>query len=107
MQEIIDIWVNCPDEATADKIAEALLERRLIACANRLAAVESRYRWQGVQETEREIPLLMKTRADLFDAVERAVCHVHPYDVPAIIGVPVARVNEAYASWVFNETGPA
>ena len=102
--ELMDITVNCPSAEVADRIADALIEARLAACTNRLADVESRYFWQGRVESAREVPLLVHTRADLFDAVERVVRSHHPDDTPSILGVAVARANDDYAQWLMEET---
>lgn len=101
---ILDVWINCPDAATAQRIADALVEERLVACANVLGPIRSTYHWQGAIERDDEVPLLLKTRAALFDRVVARVEALHPYDVPSILGVPIERVNEAYATWVSGET---
>ena len=74
----VDVWVNCPDRATAERIAAACVGDRLAACANVYAPIESLYRWKGGNERAREIPLLLKTRASLFDELCRAVKRMHP-----------------------------
>ncbi len=40
---------------------------------NVLAECTSVYRWQGAVETAAEVPLLIKTRAELYDEVEAAI----------------------------------
>lgn len=105
--EILDIWINCPDEATADRIADALIARRLVACSNRYAAIESAWHWQGAVERGREVPLLLKTRAALFDRVAEAARALHPFEVPAITAVPVAAATADYRDWVIAETEAA
>ena len=102
--ELRDITVNCPSAEVADRIADALIAARLAACTNRLAEVESRYFWDGRVEAAREVPLLVHTRADLFDTVARTVRAHHPDETPSILGVAVARANEDYASWLVAET---
>jgi len=104
---IIDIWINCPDEGVASRIAEDLIDKRLAACANLYPAVRSVFRWQGAIERVSEVPLLVKTRADLFDAVATAVRAVHPYEAPSIIGLEIAHANADYRDWVVAETGKA
>lgn len=101
---MLDVWINCPDDETARRIGSALVERRLAACANVFPRIWSTYPWRGAVETEEETPLLVKTRDDLFDAVCEAAVALHPYDVPSVVGVPVARVNPEYAAWVEAET---
>jgi periplasmic divalent cation tolerance protein len=102
---INDIWINCPDDAVANRIAGHLVDRRLAACANIYPAIRSIYRWQGAIERESEVPLLVKTRPDLFGAVETAVRAIHPYDTPSIVGLEIEHVNADYRDWVFAETG--
>jgi periplasmic divalent cation tolerance protein len=102
---IIGIWINCPDEGVAETIAEHLIDRRLAASANLYPPVRSLYRWQGAVERKSETPLLVKTRADLFGAVESAVRAFHPHETPSVTGVDIAHVDAGYRDWVFAETG--
>ena len=51
--------------AEAQKIANALLEKRLIACANILPEIHSSYLWKGKLETAKESLLIIKTRKAL------------------------------------------
>jgi periplasmic divalent cation tolerance protein len=102
---MIEIWINCPDRATARGLADRLIADRLVACANIFPEIESLYRWKGVIENEPEVPLVVKTRADLFETVAGFVCMHHPYETPSVIGVPVESVNHDYLQWVYAETG--
>ncbi len=101
---IIKIWVNCPSEDVADEIAERLLEQRLIGAANRYAAITSRYVWKGKIETAREIPLLLKSRKDLFQNVADAICRLHPYETPSILSIEIDQANDAYLDWMMENT---
>ena len=60
--QFVDIWINCPDRAVADRIASAAIEQRLAACANVLAPISSIYRWKGAVEQAEEVPLLRECR---------------------------------------------
>ncbi|WP_309086149.1 divalent-cation tolerance protein CutA [Chelativorans sp.] len=100
----IDIWVNCPDRGTAERIAEVCVSERLAACANILAPIASRYRWKGAVEQADEIPLLLKTRAEHFNAVCEAVRPLHPYEVPSITATDISHIDQAYADWLRAET---
>ncbi len=94
------VITSAPDRVVAEKIARALVERKLAACVNILADCTSIYRWQGQIETAGEVPLLIKTRADIYDEVEAAIKSLHPYELPEIIGVSVERGSPDYLAWV-------
>lgn len=103
--KMIEIWVNCPERETARRIATALMEKRLVACANIFPEIESLYRWKGAIEDEPEVPLVVKTREELFTEVAGEVQQLHPYETPSIIGIPVEEVNRDYLEWIYAETG--
>jgi periplasmic divalent cation tolerance protein len=102
--EALLILTNCPDEATANTIALALVESKLAACVNILPAVQSIYRWQGVVESATEITLFIKSTASNYPALEAAICERHPYEVPEIIVLPIQAGLPAYLNWVAAET---
>ncbi len=102
--ETLIVITNCPDEETANAIALAVVEERLAACVNILPRVQSLYRWQGSVESTAEIPLLIKTTAGNYPALEARITALHPYDVPEIVALPIARGLPAYLNWVAAET---
>lgn len=98
------VITNCPDEASANRIALAVVEARLAACVNLLPRVQSVYHWQGAVESASEVPLLIKTTAARYDALQAAIRDLHPYDVPEIIALPIAAGLPAYLDWLAVET---
>ena len=71
-------------EANADraqKLAEALLQRHLVACVS-IHPVRSFYRWEGSLQASHEVQLLMKTSAQHVAALRSAVSELHGYDTP-------------------------
>jgi periplasmic divalent cation tolerance protein len=94
------VFTHAPDRAVAEKIARALIERRLAACVNILAECTSIYRWQGNIEVAGEVPLMIKTRMDIYDQVESAIKSLHPYELPEIVAVPVERGSGEYHEWI-------
>lgn len=98
---------NLPDRASADRLAQALVERRLAACVNILAPCRSVYRWQGALESAEEHPLLIKTTADRYSALEEAIRGLHPYELPEILAVRLSAGLPDYLAWVVAETRPA
>lgn len=107
MSEVIDVWVNCASRDEAERLAGEAVGARLAACANIYPAVTSAYHWKGRVEHAGEVPLLLKTRADLFDELARLVERLHSYETPSVIGIRAERVNAAYEDWVVNETRAA
>ena len=98
------ILTNCPDEESANVIALAVVEAKLAACVNILPRVQSVYRWQGTVESASEIPLLIKSTAKNYPALEAAIRARHPYDIPEIIALPIRQGLPAYLNWVAAET---
>lgn len=105
--QIIDIWINCPSVELADAIAKALLDQRLIAAANRYPEIASSYAWKGGRFSRAEVPLLLRTRAELFEAVTAAVKVAHPYETPSITGTLIDQLSADYAAWVEAATRAA
>jgi periplasmic divalent cation tolerance protein len=103
----VDIWINCPDRATAERIADATIGDRLAACANVFPPISSVYRWKGAIERADEIPLLLKARARDFHAIADAVRAIHPYETPSIVATELAAVDKGYADWLAAETRDA
>lgn len=100
------VLTNLPDAVSAQALAAALVEERLAACVNILAPCRSVYRWQGKVEDASEVPLLIKTTADRYPALEAAVRARHPYELPEIVAVPIAHGLPDYLRWVESETTP-
>ncbi|MBU6475275.1 MAG: divalent-cation tolerance protein CutA [Alphaproteobacteria bacterium] len=98
------IYVTVPSEAEAGKIAAALVEQRLVACANAIPGMKSIYRWQGRIARRDEAVLILKTQTHLFPAVETAVRALHPDETPCIVALPVENGNAAYLKWIETET---
>ncbi|WP_172328191.1 divalent-cation tolerance protein CutA [Mangrovicoccus sp. HB161399] len=101
---IVEIWINCPSEEVAVQLARGLMDMRLVASANRYPKIASRYFWKGRAVEAEEVPLLLKTRKELFGRVAEAARKLHPYETPSILCLDVAAANRDYADWVFAET---
>ncbi len=105
--EALLVFTNLPDRETAEKLARTLIERRLAACVNILAPCRSLYRWKEALESAEEHPMLIKTSAERYAALEAAIRAGHPYELPEIIAVPLAAGLSGYLDWVAAETRPA
>jgi periplasmic divalent cation tolerance protein len=95
------VFVTCPTLALARKIARAVVQRRLAACANVVRSpVESYYTWKGKLEKAREFLLVMKTTARRLAELEGEVARLHSYEVPEFIALPVVAGSEKYLAWL-------
>jgi periplasmic divalent cation tolerance protein len=106
LQETLLVITNLPDRASAERLADALIERRVAACVNVMAPCRSVYLWQGSVEHADEHPVFVKTSADRYDALQQAIRDLHPYELPEIIAVRVDAGLPAYLAWVASETRP-
>ena len=100
----IVIEVLCPDMASAEAIAGALVGGRLAAAVNVSAPVRSHYVWQGDPVWREETGLTIKTRAALFEEVAAEVRRLHPYAVPSILARLVGQADQAYLDWILEAT---
>lgn len=98
--KIAVILCTCPDRASADVIAQALVRTRLAACVNELPGVTSTYRWDGKVCREEEIMLIIKTDMDYCIQVEQCIADLHPNELPEVIAMPVTGGSQAYLDWV-------
>lgn len=96
---------TCPDAASADAIAEALVAERLAACVNILPGLRSVYRWEGAIQHEAEVLLLIKTTADRLPALKSRLPELHPYSTPELIALAIDDGLPAYLQWVAGESG--
>ena len=101
---IVSVYALFPDAGEAERIARAVVEERLAACANILGPCRSIYRWQGRVEEADEVAAIFKSRADAADALVARIAALHSYAVPAIAIWPVSGAWPAYAAWVESET---
>ena len=97
-------YCTCPPEKAA-AIARELVRRRVCACVNVVPGLLSVYTWKGSVEEEGESLLVIKTRAETFEALEKAVRDVHPYEVFELVASRVERGNDAYLRWIDDCVG--
>lgn len=100
------VTTNVPDQATAERIAQHIVQEKLAACVNILAPCHSVYEWQGKLEMTQEIPMLMKTTRAHYKALEDRLRSLHPYELPEIVCVSINDGLQEYLAWVSTHTSP-
>ena len=95
----IAIMTTTDSLAAARSLAAALVERKLVACAQ-ISSIQSYYTWQGAVQNDEEYRLLMKTTGERYPDVEAAILELHSYDLPAIVALDITQAYGPYAEWV-------
>jgi periplasmic divalent cation tolerance protein len=103
MDEYIQVHTTTATREDAQKIADALVERRLAGCVQIVGPIASTYRWQGKIEHAAEWLCVIKSVRRLYIELERAIIAHHPYDTPEIIAVPMAAGSQPYLQWLNQE----
>jgi len=103
MSSLIIISTTFEEKEDGLKVAELLLEERLVACAQLSFPVTSSYHWQGRITTATEYILSLKTISTLYEKVEKRLTEVHPYELPEIVCSDITRVSSEYLAWVEGE----
>ena len=94
------VLVTCASIAEARRIGRSVVEKKLAACANIVAGVDSIYRWKGKVERAREVLVVMKTTVGRLRELEREVKRMHSYDVPEFIVLPIVAGSREYLKWI-------
>jgi periplasmic divalent cation tolerance protein len=97
------VMTSVSDQEQAEKIAKAVLEGRLAACVQ-IQEITSHYWWNGKTNKDAEQLVCVKTSADKYEALEKAIVANHSYDTPEILQVPVVAGFEKYLGWIRKET---
>ena len=106
MTDFIQVVTTTASRAAAQRIARAVVDRRLAACAQIVGPMRSTYRWQGKVETAREWLCLMKTTQTRCRELVAAVEAIHPYDTPEIIALPIVAGSRRYLGWLAAAVRP-
>jgi periplasmic divalent cation tolerance protein len=103
MTKTIQVITTAGTKTDAQRIARAVVEKRLAGCVQIIGPITSTYWWQGEIETAEEWLCVIKSRQDLYERLEEAIREVHPYDVPEILAVPVIAGSKDYLRWLDSE----
>lgn len=96
------IYCLYPNATEAKKIANLLLKKKKIVCANIIKNVESLYMWQGKMEKSKEVAVYFKTLASLAKDAQKEIVNLHSYDVPFVAQLKLETVNAEYRQYSKN-----
>jgi periplasmic divalent cation tolerance protein len=98
--EAILLYVTCSSLDEAERIARAIVEQQLAACANIIPGMVSWYQWQGRLERGEEYVLICKSAPRAQSALITAIQQLHSYSVPCIVVVPIIGGLSSYVQWI-------
>jgi periplasmic divalent cation tolerance protein len=99
----IQVVTTTAHQKDAERIARALVDRRLAACVQIEGPLQSCYRWQGQIEIAEEWRCCVKTRSDAYPAVEAAIQEMHPYEEPEIVAMRIIAGSPGYLQWLCEQ----
>ena len=103
METYIQVVTTTETREDAEKIAKALVEKRLAACAQLVGPIVSTYWWKENVETAEEWQCIIKSKKSLYGEVDKAIKMLHPYETPEIIALPIVSGSDDYLKWLNAE----
>ena len=86
------------DKNNAYKIANLLLENKLIPCIS-FKNIESHFWWEGEINQSKEVQLIIKCKEENLNKVCKKISEFHSYELPEIIYFPVSASKD-YHHWL-------
>lgn len=99
MPQFVELVLSCGSWQEAQKIADSLLEKKLVACVE-FFEMRSKYRWQGELEAANEIKMVMHSAEHLFNTVEAEIKKLHSYETFVLQAIPVSHVSQGASDWL-------
>jgi periplasmic divalent cation tolerance protein len=108
MTDKIVVLSTCGSPEEAQRLARALVEKRLAACVSVIPGVRSIYHWRtdagkDAIEEEEEVLLVIKTSRLLLEDLRSEIERLHSYEVPEVIAMQVVDGSERYLAWLDRE----
>ena len=108
MTDKIVVLTTCASTEEAQRVARALVEKRLAACINVIPGIRSVYRWKNTDGKdaildEEEVLLVIKTSRALMEELKDEIERLHSYEVPEVIALQVVDGSDRYLAWMNRE----
>ncbi|MDW7989825.1 MAG: divalent-cation tolerance protein CutA [Archaeoglobaceae archaeon] len=93
------VYITTPSKEEAEKIAKAVLEKRIAACVN-IFPIKSFFLWENKLEIAEEYAMIVKTRAEKFSELRDFVKSIHSYSVPCICSISIEKGLRDFLEWI-------
>lgn len=84
---------------TANRIAKAMISKKLCACVN-IIKINSFYYWKHKIQYDDEYLCFFKTVSSA--KLSKEIKKIHPYDVPEIVELRLDNADKDYLGWLTN-----
>jgi len=101
-RDILSVTTTVGSRADGERLAHALLARKLAACVQLEEGLTSFYRWQGKDCADAEVRLTIKTLPACEQRLKVLFAQEHPYEVPQFLATRM-WASETYYAWVRGE----
>lgn len=105
--EFVQVSTAAATRAEAASLVRSAVEARLAAGGQVVGPAASVVWHLGELVEGEEWQVLLRTRADLYPALEAHLIEQHPWKNPEVAAVPLVAGSAAYLDWLHQMTGPA
>jgi periplasmic divalent cation tolerance protein len=98
--EHIVVFCTVPDPGKGAEIARHLVDEKLCACVNIVPGLRSIYWWKGAVCDDPEALMVIKSRAERFEALRRRIVSLHPYETAEVVALPIVAGHAPYLAWI-------
>jgi len=96
----IVIFITAPNKKEAGHIAKKLIQKKLAACVNIIANIDSIFWWKAKVDSAKEVLLVVKSTKSKLAKIIKLVKATHSYDTPEIIALPIIGGEKKYLKWI-------
>ena len=99
MDNYIIVTTLCDKEEIANKIINALLEKKLVA-GSQMSKVHSKYWWNDKLEQFEEYKIEFRTKESKFSIIESEIKKIHDYEVAEISYIEIKNASKELLNWI-------
>jgi uncharacterized protein involved in tolerance to divalent cations len=101
--EFVELVLTCGSWQEAQKIADRLLEQKLIASIE-FMDIKTRAWWDDEVEAAKEVKLILTTASHLFKDIEEEVRNLHSNEQFVLAEIPISNISAGVQEWLKNNT---
>ncbi len=96
---LVELVLTCASWQEAQRIADHLLNRRLIACAKFLP-IQCKNWWEGELSSAKEVMVMMESVSHYFSDIEAEIATLHSYQTFVLKSLPIHEVSHEAKLWL-------